>query len=444
MAFDLHSGGQRRRFHVEDTGTVVVAAGGEAHASFTLPCRTPVTVSFVTYSANGGAGNVPIDPTAYLPGSTVTVLGNTGNLTKAGYDFGGWTDGSATYAAGQAFVIGDADVALSAVWIPVPPQSWIVGFWGPRIYAPHSSVIDITAYGTYSMYDNYDGSGAVLATGTVSLVGDKLFIDDAEVSYSKVSDDEFSILQGGLTHTMCRRGSAVTTNVFLQNETTLSTGAWAQGTIAKEEMQLYSYTAPAGGGSMVWWQGFAEAPDLTADIAVSAYRADRATPFFVNEMNKQYPPPQPVSLAAGEKVYLIVECPYKRSGTYRIMVGQASGPAFAGTWAGMFCPAPDMTVTVTWTLTETSLVSQIDFSDGGAITERSSVWGVDEALRHFITRIDSIETTGGKVSTNNIGDVNYWLYYLSGSTITVESSPDFVSVFPTELTGNALILARMP
>jgi len=46
----------------------------------------------VTYNGNGKtAGSVPVDAASpYTNGSTVTVLGNTGNLTRTGYTFAGW------------------------------------------------------------------------------------------------------------------------------------------------------------------------------------------------------------------------------------------------------------------------------------------------------------------------------------------------------------------
>lgn len=71
----------------------------------------------VTYDGNGNdGGSVPVDGSSYASGDTVTVLGNTGDLTKSGYTFSGWNDGMNTYAAGGTFNIGSANVTLSAVW----------------------------------------------------------------------------------------------------------------------------------------------------------------------------------------------------------------------------------------------------------------------------------------------------------------------------------------
>ena len=75
----------------------------------------------VTYNANAAtSGTAPTDANSpYSSGTTVTVLGNTGNLAKTGKNFAGWNtaaDGSGTtYAAGATFTISQ-DVTLYALW----------------------------------------------------------------------------------------------------------------------------------------------------------------------------------------------------------------------------------------------------------------------------------------------------------------------------------------
>ena len=74
----------------------------------------------VTYNANGATtGSVPTDATAYESGATVTILGNSGNLAKSGYSFGGWNtqdDGEGTnYTEGNTFSI-TSNTTLYAKW----------------------------------------------------------------------------------------------------------------------------------------------------------------------------------------------------------------------------------------------------------------------------------------------------------------------------------------
>ena len=75
---------------------------------------SPATCT-VTYDANGGEGTI-IDNTEYTNGATVTVLGNFGKLTKDGYAFTGWTDGSGnSYKHNDKFTI-TTNTTLYAQW----------------------------------------------------------------------------------------------------------------------------------------------------------------------------------------------------------------------------------------------------------------------------------------------------------------------------------------
>ena len=81
----------------------------------------------VTYDGSGaGGGAVPVDGSSpYLTGATVTVLGNTGSLTKTMDDnaatFLGWNTNSNTYGGthydeGDQFSMASSNVTLYAVW----------------------------------------------------------------------------------------------------------------------------------------------------------------------------------------------------------------------------------------------------------------------------------------------------------------------------------------
>ncbi len=94
--------------------------------SYTLTVNfTPTASTYnVTYNGNGNTGgSVPIDSTNYLNNASVTVLGNTGNLTKTNFVFGGWNtlaNGTGTtYQAGDTFNI-STSTTLYAIWIPIP------------------------------------------------------------------------------------------------------------------------------------------------------------------------------------------------------------------------------------------------------------------------------------------------------------------------------------
>ena len=72
---------------------------------------------------------MPVDPTLYAAGSTVTVLGNTGPLVWAGFTFTGWDSrddggldgggGGTFYSPGASFTI-DSNVTLYGTWTSGP------------------------------------------------------------------------------------------------------------------------------------------------------------------------------------------------------------------------------------------------------------------------------------------------------------------------------------
>lgn len=75
----------------------------------------------VSYDPNGGVtGSSPIDTVGCEYGANATVLGNSGNLGKAGYYFNGWNtkaDGSGIpYVRGDTFTLNSAHTTLYAQW----------------------------------------------------------------------------------------------------------------------------------------------------------------------------------------------------------------------------------------------------------------------------------------------------------------------------------------
>jgi hypothetical protein len=79
-------------------------------------------------SGNTGLPTVPTDSTKYLAGATVTVSSST-NLTKSGYTAYSWntaaTGSGAFYAPAATFPMGNADVALYAIWVNPPTVTGI-------------------------------------------------------------------------------------------------------------------------------------------------------------------------------------------------------------------------------------------------------------------------------------------------------------------------------
>ena len=82
---------------------------------------------YVSYDKNGASeGTVPAEPKIYAVGSTVTVLANTGNLSRTGAPFNGWNtkaDYTGTHydaTGSETFTMPEEDVVLYAQWKATP------------------------------------------------------------------------------------------------------------------------------------------------------------------------------------------------------------------------------------------------------------------------------------------------------------------------------------
>ena len=97
--------------------TTAISGAYSPSASVTLqPIWTPTT-QILTFDANGAtSGSAPSAATYTTDGTSVTAPGQ-GSLAKAGFTFGGWSDGTNTYAAGSA-ITGTSNKTLTAIWTP--------------------------------------------------------------------------------------------------------------------------------------------------------------------------------------------------------------------------------------------------------------------------------------------------------------------------------------
>jgi uncharacterized repeat protein (TIGR02543 family) len=98
-----------------ETSTVISGAYTSTSNVTLQPVWTPTTQTF-TFNANGATGTVPSSTSYTTGGSTVPAPGQ-GLLTKSGFTFGGWSDGSNTYAVGDP-ISGTSNKVLTAIWNP--------------------------------------------------------------------------------------------------------------------------------------------------------------------------------------------------------------------------------------------------------------------------------------------------------------------------------------
>ena len=106
---------------IDGTGTSY--AGGASYSfenNLTLYAQwTDATMYTITYDANGGTGTAPTESDK-LADATFTVADGTA-LSKDGFTFNGWSDGTSVYAAGVTYTVGSSNVTLTAQWASAAP-----------------------------------------------------------------------------------------------------------------------------------------------------------------------------------------------------------------------------------------------------------------------------------------------------------------------------------
>jgi hypothetical protein len=75
---------------------------------------TPVFT--LTYNGNSPTSGLP--PANQVGSGSISIHNNTGNLTKPGYNFSGWSIGGATFAPGSSYTL-SADATATAIWTAV-------------------------------------------------------------------------------------------------------------------------------------------------------------------------------------------------------------------------------------------------------------------------------------------------------------------------------------
>jgi uncharacterized protein (TIGR02145 family)/uncharacterized repeat protein (TIGR02543 family) len=167
----------------------------------------------VTYDGNGNcAGTAPVDPAAYVTGQKITVLGNSGGLSKEGHTFVCWNTQSDTlgknYSVSDTFSVGTTNVTLFAKW---RPNTYIISFeaYTSGLVPEPLSVTFNSTYGTLPslarigyIFDGWwtemHGTGSqILTTSLVTVAAD-------DTLYAKWNAEKYSIayvLNGGTNST---------------------------------------------------------------------------------------------------------------------------------------------------------------------------------------------------------------------------------------------------
>lgn len=201
-----------------------------------LYLKSGLFVSAVTYDGNGNdGGTVPTDSNNYLKNTTVTVLDNTGALTKTGYTFAGWNtraDGNGTdYASDATFTMGSENVILYAKWTAdqadtVIDIAGILGVTEPVNGAtPVTTATETSEYTATVAWSPADSKFGASTSYTATIT----ITPKAGYTLTGVSDNFFTV--AGATATNAANSGVVTavfpeTAVSLSNDTTITSSSY--------------------------------------------------------------------------------------------------------------------------------------------------------------------------------------------------------------------------
>jgi len=110
----------------------------------------------VTYNANGGTGDVPIDTTNYNDGNVAIILDNTSGLYIDGYIFSGWnleknpSDSSTNFAPGSEFTIDSADAQSNIITFYA---QWELPVMVTQDYTLTGTTIDLSKFASSTNID---------------------------------------------------------------------------------------------------------------------------------------------------------------------------------------------------------------------------------------------------------------------------------------------------
>jgi uncharacterized repeat protein (TIGR02543 family) len=89
---------------------------GTSNVSLTAQWTAVFTV---TYSPGLGSGT-PATDTASYPGSYAVVVATDAGISRSGFTFSGWSDGSTAYQPGDIYTVATSNLTLTAQWIAIP------------------------------------------------------------------------------------------------------------------------------------------------------------------------------------------------------------------------------------------------------------------------------------------------------------------------------------
>lgn len=131
----------------------------------------------VTYALNSGSGTAPTQADV-AQGSTFTVASGSG-ISRTGYSFAGWSDGSTVYQPSATYTVGGSNVTLTAQWTSNDPTTTTFNYTGSaQTWTVPSGISSIRVSLTGGSGGVSNGGYGAVVTGTLAVTaGDVLQIN---------------------------------------------------------------------------------------------------------------------------------------------------------------------------------------------------------------------------------------------------------------------------
>ncbi len=181
----------------------------------------------VTYDGNGStSGSVPVDSTEYTEGSLITVLGNTGSLTKPGFTFDGWNTVSSgigtAFQADDTFNMISDDVTLYAQWLAEPGIRDVAAGQSFLLILKDDGTLWVKGVNTYGQLGT--GDNITHNTAVQVMSGTSIKAISAGTDFSMILDTNGKLYASGNNgYGQFGNGTTVSSNIFTEVRTGVST-----------------------------------------------------------------------------------------------------------------------------------------------------------------------------------------------------------------------------
>jgi uncharacterized repeat protein (TIGR02543 family) len=213
----------------------------------------------VTYSQGLGSGTPATEPASYSEGSEIIIDTDLG-ISRSGFTFAGWNDGTTTFQPGASYTVGTSNVTLTAQWtaIPVAPAPVVVPTPVAPVGPPPSVLKTIT-----NPKISRDDKGYYCQVGTY------VFLREGRTEETpKLTTQVFSLLSNGTVIDSIK--SALDKVLFTKSDTYLESTLTCQVDVGQENLMATSYSLNSADIST-----FASARKSAIEAADVKYYKDR-------------------------------------------------------------------------------------------------------------------------------------------------------------------------